>query len=245
MPTSPCHAPARSRLRRHPVRLLALAGLCLAATLAQANDRPFQVARTAVMEDDEYVWSFESWAQRFGTVRGLSVEPEYTFAAGTSVQLELSRYLDRQNALSGQEAEVEFKQVFNHLARDGYGWGLSLALNTSRNADEGRRRGVGLKLPFSLALGDSGALLHLNAGLNKETDSRRQWVSALVLEHELFRRTHGFVELAREGSSHYAQVGVRHWLKKEKLALDLALQQHRSDGVRASGFILGLGFYDL
>lgn len=245
MPQPPRPALARSRTRRHPARLLALAGLCLAATLAQANDRPFQVTRTAVMEDDEYVWSFESWGQRFGTVRGFSVEPEYTFAAGTSVQVELSRYLDRQNALSGQEAEVEFKHIFNHLARDGYGWGLSLALNTSRSQDEGRRRGVGLKAPLSVALGDSGALLHLNLGLNKETDSRRQWVSALVLERELFRRTQGFVELAREGSSQYAQLGVRHWLKKEKLALDLALQQHRGDGVRASGFILGLGFYDL
>ena len=35
-------------------------GLCaaLAAPLAWGNDRPFQIARTAVLEDDENVWSF-------------------------------------------------------------------------------------------------------------------------------------------------------------------------------------------
>ena len=235
--------------RMRPLPLL-LTTLLLAATgAAQANDRPFQVARTALMEDDENTWSFESWVQRFGRVRGFSVEPEYTFTDGRSVQVELSRYADRDGGQTGHEAEVEFKQRFNNIGRDGYGWGLSLALNTSRSRDEGHRNGMGLKLPVSVALGETGGLLHLNAGLNKESGSRRQWVTAVAYEHELFRRTTGFVELAREGDSGFAQLGVRHWLKKEKLALDFALQQHRSrgdDGTRrANGFILGVGWYDL
>jgi hypothetical protein len=232
-----------------------LAGAMLATLLlasagpASANDRPFQVARTAVLEDDEYVWSLESWGQRLGSVRGFSFEPEYTFSAGTSVQMELSRYVDRQGAETGHEAEVEFKHLFNNIARDGYGWGLSLALNTSRLAEEGRRNGIGFKAPLSIALGESGGTLHLNAGLNKAQRSAREWVTAVAYEREVFKRTTGFVELAREGEARYAQVGVRHWLKKEKLALDFSAQQHRSraeGGVqRASGFILGLGWYDL
>jgi len=232
-----------------PPAALLVALLLTGAGPAKANDRPYQVARTAVLEDDEYSWSLESWGQRFGSVRGFSFEPEYTFSAGTSVQMELSRYVDRHGAQTGHEAEVEFKHLFNNIARDGYGWGLSLALNTSRSTDEGRRNGIGVKAPLSIAIGDSAGTLHLNAGLNKVQRSAREWVSAMVYERELFRRTTGYVELAREGDSRYAQLGVRHWLKKEKLALDFSLQQHRSrsdDGTqRASGFILGLGWYEL
>ena len=242
MPTAPSSRPVLPAA-------LPLALMLSAGQVAWANDRPFQVARTAMMEDDENSWSFESWVQRFGRVRGLSVEPEYSFTDGRSVQLELSRSLDRDGGQTGQEAEVEFKQRFNNIARDGYGWGLSLALNTSRGPAEGRQHGWGLKLPLSIALGETGGLLHLNVGVDKASGDERRWVTAAVYERELFKRTHGFVELAREGDTRYGQVGVRHWLKKERLAVDLALQQHRSrvEGgtQRASGFILGLGWYDL
>jgi len=102
-----------------------LGALLLAAGPARANDRPFQVARTAVLEDDEHVWSIESWVQRLGGVRSASLEPEYTFESGTSVQFELTRQLDRHDSETGHEAEIEFKQIFNNVARDGWGWGVS------------------------------------------------------------------------------------------------------------------------
>jgi hypothetical protein len=216
------------------------------APAAQANDRPFQVARTAVLEDDEQVWSFESWVQRLGTARALSVEPEYTFEAGTSVQVELSRVVDRRERETGHEAEVEFKHLFNNVARDGWGWGISATLAAERTQEAGHTvPSLGIKLPVSIALGDGGGFLHLNAGITKARDTRRAWVGAAGIERELFRRTTGFAELAREGDVTFAQVGARHWLRREKLAIDLSLQQQRGDGLRARGFIIGLGWYDL
>lgn len=224
---------------------IALAGV-LAAPVAWANDRPFQVARTAVLEDDEYVWSFESWAQRLGPVRGLSVEPEYTFAAGTSVQFELSRFTDRVGSETGHEAEVEFKQLFNNVARDGWGWGLSATLAAERTHDsDGTIPSVGIKLPVSIALGDGGGFLHLNAGISKARDARHTWMGGIGIERELFKRTLFFAELAREGEVTFMQIGARHWLRRDKLAIDFSLQQQRADGSRASGFIVGLGWYDL
>ena len=105
-----------------PLALLFACGLC------QANDRPFQIARSAVLEDEEEVWSMESWLERRGTVRGLSVEPEYTFSGGFSIQMQLSRYVDRNGDESGHEAEVEFKKIFNNIERDGWGLAASMAL---------------------------------------------------------------------------------------------------------------------
>jgi len=217
----------------------------LVAPLVQANDRPFQVARTAVLEDDEQVWSFESWVQRLGSVRGLSIEPEYTFDAGTSLQFELTRFVDRRGAETGHEAELEFKHLFNNVARDGWGWGVSASLAVERTREGGSVPSVGIKLPLSIALGEGGGFLHLNAGISKARDARRTWSGAAGIERELFKRTLCFAELAREGRSTFAQIGARHWLRRDKLAIDVSLQQQRAEGLRTHGFIIGLGWYDL
>jgi hypothetical protein len=237
--------PKSISLRRHAGALALLAAM--AAMPAHAKDRPFQSARTAVAEDDdEGTWSIESWVQRHGTVRGISVEPEYTFTPYTSVQMEFTRLLDKRGAETGHEAEVEFKHLFNQIARDGWGWGVSAALTAERTRGEGTQRSVTLKLPLSVTLGDTGALLHLNAGLIKPEHARRESTVSAAAEMDLMPRVRGFVELAREGREKFGQIGVRHWLKRDHLALDFSLQQRRlEDGRRASGFILGVGWYDL
>ena len=239
-------APVRGVLVRSALSGVGVVVCVLATPPAWANDRPFQVARTAVLEDDEQVWSFESWVQRLGRVRGLSIEPEYTFDAGTSVQFELTRFIDRRGGETGHEAEVEFKRVFNNVARDGWGWGLSATLAVERTRDsDGSVPSIGIKLPLSIGLGDGGGFVHLNAGISKARDARRTWSGAAGIERELFKRTVFFAELAREGQLTFEQVGARQWLRRDKLAIDGSLQRQRADGSRASGFIVGLGWYDL
>ena len=226
------------------LRWLTLAVLLLAAS-AQANDRPFQIARTAVMEDDEQVWSFESWAEKRGSVRGLSVEPEYTFSDGYSLQFQLSRFVDKVGEQTGHEAELEFKKIFNHIGRDGFGLALSASLGAERSRDGGTSRSLSVKLPISVALYEGGPTLHLNPGLSKTSASRRAWTSAIAIEHGVYKRTTAFAELAHEGPLRFAQIGARHWLRKDRLAIDIAWQRQRGSDGRASGLILGLGWYDL
>lgn len=230
--------------------LVAAALLTVSAGAAWANDRPFQNARTAASEDDDVqTWSFESWVQRFGRVRGFSIEPEYTFTNAFSIQMELTRLIDRDDRETGREAEVELKYLFNEIARDGWGTGLSLAVAHERTRAEGSIASLTLKMPWSIALGESGALLHLNAGIVKARDERRAFTISAAAEADLAPRVRGFVEWAREGSGaarrSFAQAGTRWWVKRERLAIDFALQQQRAPGERASGFIAGVGWYDL
>ena len=225
-------------------RLLVCCGLLLAIS-AQANDRPFQIARSAVMEDDQQVGSFESWAERRGSVRGLSVEPEYTFSDGYSLQFQLSRYGDTRGEQTGHETELEFKKVFNHIGRDGYGVALSASLGAERSRESGASRSLSLKLPISVMLAEGGPTLHLNPGLSKASASRRAWTSAIAIEHGVYKRTTAFAELAHQGPLRFAQIGARHWLRKDRLAIDIAWQQQRGSDGRASGLIVGLGWYDL
>ncbi len=219
--------------------------LALLASPALANDRPFQIARSAVIEDDEQVWSFETWAERRGSVRGLSVEPEYTFSDGYSLQFQLSRYLDRRGEQTGHETELEFKKIFNHIGRDGYGLALSAALGVERSREAGASRSLGLKLPISVMLAEGGPTLHLNPGLSKASASPRAWTSAVAIEHGVIKRSTAFAEWAHEGRLRLAQIGARHWLRKDRLAIDIAWQQQRSAEGRSSGLIFGLGWYDL
>jgi hypothetical protein len=221
----------------------------LACTGAQAiADRPFLATDSAAAEeDDDNVWSVESWFARRGSVRTGSIAPEYAFNPTTSVQLELSRSRDRAARQTEQEAEFELKHLFNHIARDGYGIGVVAALAWQKGGDGGwRRAGASLNLPFTWAFGESGVALHVNGGVDKAVGERRAWTRSVAIEGEVARRTTLFGELAREGSDKLAHAGVRWWAQREKLALDLSWQRTRSrDDGRASGIVVGIGFYDL
>ena len=250
MKTRSCRA---STQHTAAVQALAIAVLLATGQPARANDRPFESARTAVSEDDDQVWSFEVWGRQIGRVRSVTVEPDFSFDPANSVQIELTRQLDRQGRDSGHEAELEYKHLFNRLARDGWGWGISAALGAERNAG-GSARTLALRLPLSVDLGQigsgadgiaSGSLLHLNLGVQKTGAARHQWATAVAFEQPLPQRSLLFAELARDGAAQLAQVGVRHWLRREKLAIDLAWQQRRGDGERSAGWVAGIGWYDL
>ena len=222
--------------------------LMLAASAsADAADRPYLATDSAAAEeDDDNVWSVESWLARRGSVRTGSIAAEYAFNPTTSVQFEFARARDRAARQSGQQIEFEIKHLFNHIARDGYGVGVVAVLGWDKAGGASWRRGsASLNLPFTWAFGESGVALHVNGGVDKTVGERRAWTRSVALEGEVARRTTLFAELAREGSDKLAHAGVRWWAQREKLALDLSWQRVRSDDGRASGIVVGIGFYDL
>ena len=234
-------------MKRCGWRAAALVVLCAVAVQARAADRPYLATSSAAAEeDDDAVWSVESWAQRAGTVRTLSIAPEYAFDPTTSLQFEFSRSLDRSTRDTEHSAELELKHLFNHIARDGCGWGIVAALAFDRLQGSGwRRGGMSLKLPFTLALGEGDGALHLNAGLSKPRDARRETLLSAAIERKVAKGTTMFAEAARQGDATLLHGGLRWWLKKEKFALDLAWQRVRAPGSRDSGLVFGFGWYDL
>ena len=221
--------------------------VCIGAATAAASDRPFLGTNSAAAEeDDDNVWSVESWFARRGGLRTLSIAPEYAFNPTNSVQLELTRSRDRDAGQTELKAEIEAKHLFNHIARDGYGIGVVAALAWRKGSDGGwRRAGAALNVPFTWAFAERSALLHVNGGVDKAVGERRAWTRSVALEGEIARRTTLFAEFAREGGDKLAHAGVRWWAQREKLALDLSWQRTRSNDGRASGIVVGIGFYDL
>ncbi len=224
--------------------LLALFAVLLASA-AHAADRPFLATSSAAAEeDDDQVWSIETTWQKLGPARGVSVAVEYAFNPTTSLQLELERARADGSTLRG--AGLEFKHLFNHIARDGYGWGIDAELLFERVGAQGwRRTGVALTAPLTFQIMQGAALLHVNAGVIKLAGAPREWTRSVAIQGEAWRRTVVFAELAAQGSLRLAHTGVRYWLNREKLALDASVQRVREGGQRESGVVLGLAWYDL
>jgi len=228
------------------LRCLALTVLLSCMSFAWCADRPYLVTNSAAAEEDEeQVWSVENWYRSAGAQRSLTVAPEYAFDPLNSLQVEFRRTLDREG-VNGHELEVEYKHLFNHIARDGYGWGVVAALDMVRpQGGPWTRSAVSLALPFSLQVAEGSGLLHLNLGVSKPRDERRVFTGALAAEREVFRRTTLFAEWARDEDGRLLHGGVRYWIKRETLAVDLAWQRVRSDDSRGSGVVLGIAWYDL
>ena len=217
------------------------------ANAAYASDRPFlQTSSAAAEEDDDGVWAVESWWQRSKSQHGLSVAAEYAFNPTTSLQLERSRVQARASSDKAHSFELEFKHLFNRIGRVGWGWGIDVSLGAATFDEAGWRfQRWSVKLPYTVALRDGDAMLHVNAGLQKQRDERREWVGSSAFEHKLGSRSNLFVELGREDRSTLLHAGVRHWLKRDKFAVDLSVQQTRSGGERERGLVIGFGWYDL
>ena len=213
----------------------------------RANDRPYANTWTAVGdEDDDGLWALEAWAQSLGLRRGLTLAPEYAFNPRTTLQFEFT--LARDHGEAARELEVEFKHLFNSYARDGWGVGVVASLGQSREAGQGgqglKADGAALRLPVSLRLSEAGAVLHLNVGVEKSRGQARALFRAVGTEVPLFRRTSAFAELSRSGDATLAQVGVRHWVKRERLAVDVGVLRAHEGASRQRGWSLGLSWFD-
>jgi hypothetical protein len=222
------------------VASFALAAACLPAC---ANDRPFQLGRTALADDDDEGVSMAGWAQRWGGVRSITIAPEYTFRPGTSLELEYTRSVDRRGDETGHELALDFKHVVKRADKGRWGWAINVELGRERTQGRGGAN-VGLfKVPLSIALGAE-SYLHLTSGIEGASGDRRKWLSAVAFERLLFEKAMVFTELWREGRTTSAQAGLRWWLRAEKLSVDVALQHRRGEGERSSGVIVGFNMIE-
>ena len=225
--------------------------LCMAGALwasaAQASERPFLLTSSAAAEEDnDGVWAVETWAQRSKSQTGLSVAAEYGFNPTTSLQLERSPLQDRGSGDKAHAVELELKHLFNRIGREGWGWGINLAVGAATVDEAGwRTQSVSIKLPYTLSLREGDAMLHVNVGLQKQREERREWVASTALEHKLGTRTKLFIELGREDRSTMLHGGLRHWLKRDKFAVDFSVQQVRNAESKERGVVIGLGWHDL
>lgn len=236
----------------------ALAFCFLGLPAAHAGDRPFLVVSSAALEDDAQSWTLGTRWRRTGADNALELGVEYGFSRATSLELEWAVERAGGSGKRSREAELELKHVFNDMERDGVGVGLALTLGLDRErADEGDgddaapagprrgRRNALVQVPLSLPLWDGQGLAHVNLGWQRRPFDGGQGFVAVGLERPLAERTLGFAEAVHQRGQHLLHAGVRHWLREERLALDVGVQRLQDDGRWRSGVVVGLVAYEL
>ncbi|WP_066339913.1 hypothetical protein, partial [Azohydromonas lata] len=236
--------------------LCAALAFCFSALPARATDRPYLVLRTAAMEDDEQSWMLGGRWIRTGADNALQMGLEYDFTRATSMELEWTA----ERAGGGErsrEAELEFKHLFNDIARDGWGAGISMMLGLNRERADERageaaedgprrgRRGALVQLPLSLSLWEEQGQAHFNLGWQRRPFNGDQGFVAAGLERRLAGRTWGFTEAVYQPGQHLLHAGVRHWLRRDRLALDISVQRQQGGEGWRNGVVIGLVAYDL
>lgn len=248
LPVMPFSILHNSRTRSMGLTQVALcAALLLATPFGVADDRPFLQTSNAVAEDDDVgSWALESWWSREGPRQLFNVAPEYAFTPFTNLQFRTFTAHDRNSGDRSRGVETEYKHLFNHIGRDDFGWGMHVSLALGRdNQSSMREQNLAVKLIGTLPLLEGEAKLHANAGVGKVRDERREWIGSLAFEHSLRWRTTAFIELGREDRETLVHTGVRHWIKRDRLAVDLSFQQQSARGGKSNGLVIGVGWYDL
>ena len=237
-----------SRAPSFGLRRMALCvALVLATPFTLADDRPFlQTSNAVVEDDDEGNWALESWWSRVGSRQVFNLAPEYAFTPFTNLQFKSFASRDRDSGDRSRGIETEFKHLFNHIGRDDFGWGVHVSLAVGRDNDSAvREQSIAAKLIGTLPSLEGDAKLHANAGLAKVRNERREWIGSIAFEHKLPWRTTAFIELGREDRETLVHTGVRHWIRRDKLAVDFSFQQQRASGDKTNGLVIGVGWYDL
>ena len=236
-------------------RALAAALFCLPAAAVLASDRPYLAATNALAdEDDDNVIALESWIESARRFREFRFEPEYHFDPRNAVRVELGIARDRRSdpAVNSRGAEVEFRHLFTDLARSGLGTGVIVGVDwDGRSAGrEGAEQGVHA-WAFSTAglvtlRPTADTLVHFNLGGLKATSesARARW--AVALEHEIVRRTTLFVEAgATAREQRLVHGGVRHWVKRDRFAIDLTAGRRHGDPASSTFITLGIALQDI
>lgn len=224
------------------------------AAAALASDRPYLAATNAVAdEDDDNVAALETWfefSRRFGEFR---FEPEYNFDPRNAMRVELGVARDGRfdPAVRTRGAEVEYKHLFTDIARSGYGSGIIAAIDW---ADRSGGEEVERDHVHAWSIGVAGlttlrptpdTLLHFNLGAVKETAETLHARWALAVEHEIVRRTTLFAEAgASTGEQRLVHGGVRHWIKRDRFAVDLTIGRRRGDPAGSTFVTLGIALQD-
>lgn len=201
------------------------------------------------MGDDEQSWMLGGRWIRTGAENALQLGAEYDITRATSVELEWTAQgaggVERDEG--ARQAELEFKHVFNDIARDGFGTAVSVTGDLNRSLrGPGTRRGWMLQLPLSLPLwGGQDGFVHFNLGWQRWPTEPVRAFQALAVERRIAGRTWAFGEVVRQEGRDLLHTGIRHWLRPDRLALDLSVQRQRGEERWHNGVVIGLVAYDL
>ena len=208
--------------------LLGLLAL-LAGLVARADDRPFLRTTTAAVDDDNARTLELHLGRLSGKKIGASrLQMGYSLTPQLNVEVELESIRDRFETSSTRDRELALWVSWVEPQREG--WGLSSRMSIGQERENAQDTEVSKGHTYARGVGALSLIrpdlwLHANLGLQWDASSQRtgHWrgVWSLAMEQTLHGQTHWFAELAATGQQSLAFAGLRQWLRKGKVAMDL------------------------
>jgi hypothetical protein len=228
--SGPAQAPNQDFRRLRVMLMLSLlAGM--AGGSAWADDRPFLRTSTAVVDDDnDHTYDLHLGRLSSKKVGASRLQMGYSLSPTLNIEIELESIRDRIEASTSRDRELAVWVSWVDPQREG--WGLSSRLSAGQERESGQGLEPSAWHPYargvaavSVPLAEKALWLHANLGAQwgsapqERTRWRRAW--SLAGEHAFTGRTSWFAELAGTGPQRLAFCGLRQWLRKGKVAMDL------------------------
>jgi len=241
----------------YQARVFGLVAWALTAVLysqrASADDLPFLRTSTAMVEaDDEQIFEISASNLLGKQERNAAFQLGYSFSPTFSVEAEVGFGRDKVAPASSHELGLNVLNAWVDPAREGWGFATEFGVERERTSGEGWDdpgwKGI---LVFSVPLDERSLWLHANVGARYQSgdEATNRWAGlwSVAAQKELSRRFQLFGEFAgiSDSSDRVAQVGVRTWIKREKLALNVGVGRQMAEGRKGNFVSLGFSFFDL
>lgn len=240
-----------THLRDTLLRSACALALAFGAAAPAWADRPFLATDTAAAEDDdEEVWSADTWLEAGSSFTGLRAGVEYAFNPYNEVAFGVGwgRFKEDGIKFYERELELEYKHILVDIAKGGWGLGVGLAAEWEREDGGFEHAGTALTLPFTWRDGQGTTLAHLTPGVFKPSEGKTYGTLGLAVEHEVAPRQVLFAEIAGDSSDDKTKLvhaGWRHWLRPGKMAVDVTVGRVKGEGEGRTFATIGLSLFDL
>ena len=210
---------------------------------AHADDRPFLRTTHALASEDEDGWEVSTMlvANRHG--QSLSTQIERDLSATHRLEVEFG---GSTHALAPEsEQGLRLRSLWRSPADTGWGFATKLGIEPGRSGeDEGRRTQAQGVFSWTPA---PGHWVHLNLGWQWRQGAGRTAMNALAWQGEWTPSRSVYAEAAGtgDGRDRLLHMGVRHWLKAHRLALDTGVGRQTGSERPGEFLVVNLSFFDL
>ena len=231
--------------------------LCLVAAMwigtgavvcAHADDRPFLRTTHAMASDDDDAWEISSTlvANRQGQALSLQLERELS----TTQRIEVEVGGSTRDLAPEPEQGLRLRSLWVNPESHGWGWATKVGIEPRRGRSEGGDRWQALSV-VSVPMAQGRWWVHANLGWQWQRQSaqaaQRTAIGSLAAHWVLNPQQWLYAETARaaDGSDRLLHLGLRHWLRPGKWALDVGAGRQRAAEHPGEFVVLNMSFFDL
>jgi hypothetical protein len=230
-------------------RMIGMALLLALCKTTLAGDRPFnQLSIITNDGDDDRTFSSESSFVGSRNTRSLSTMLEYSVDPTLAFQIEIGGMKELRKKERERDFEFEVRKAFTNPAREGYGIGISTAVEWSKSSPGGDSgfKAATVVVPLSIPFQQRTLWLHGNIGAEYVVGDKTRARWGVGVTKEFIIKQISFIEYSgRTNDFSVASAGMRFYGRRRRTSLDLSVGRHMPVNGPGNNFVqISIGFFD-